>query len=282
MIEVSYVLEELNELEKGIAAIRKHIEMTDYKEEENAERHLSIPFVSQTGPGAEKYNNDCGAAAACMIVKAFNPGETVTPDEFYKLTGQKKDKYLSVGAIQNVLYNHFGIATNWEFGDRIIKNTKDNKLMIALINYGVIQNWEMNPNSNFRDQHYVVIGGYSQQYYRILDPLFNKTRGRFIPIDLFSGAWEKAVPAMGAIVTAAPIGTNIEEIKNYKIITPYGVNVRKSPNVSSEILGALPVGKVVQVYQVEVFGHIKQMWGRIGVNKWFAINYREELAREIK
>lgn len=279
MIEINYLLQEIKEIKKGLDAMEEHIRIADYSQVE-VERNLSVPFVSQLGPGADKYHNDCGAASACMIIKAFHPEDGVTPNKFYKLTGQKKDAYLSVGSIRDVLYDNFRIATNWEFGDRVVTNINNNLLMIALINYVSLQDWKKNPYSGFRGQHFVVVVGYGTNHYRILDPLFDAPSGIFVPHAVFTEAWQKAVPAMGAIVTAAPVGIDIEAISNYEIITPYGVNVRKSPDVSSEILGALSQGRVVQVYETtEVHGGRKMnetWWGRIGKDRWFAIKYDGE------
>lgn len=244
-------------------------------------KSLFVPFISQQGPGADKFNNDCGAACGCMVVKAFHPADQINPNEFYKLTGQKKDDYLGFDQIMGVLYNDFRIATNLEFGDKIIVNIKNNLLMIALINYGKIQDWTINPNSNFRGQHFVVASGYGLNYYKVLDPLAGVEM--YVPINVFTDAWASATPSMGAIVTAAPIGTDIETITNYEIITPYGVNIRKSPDVSSEILGALQQGKVAQVYELTSKDKLGHYWGRIGKEKWIAIWYKKEkLANRIK
>ena len=52
--------------------------------------HSLIPYVSQEGPGAEKYTNDCGPAVASMLIQHYS-GAIVTPDYLMDMIGY--DRY---------------------------------------------------------------------------------------------------------------------------------------------------------------------------------------------
>lgn len=277
MINPEVLLYDLNKVREIINNCQLHIRANMVTEPaaaaaKNDTRVLDIPFVSQVGKGASKFNNDCGAAAGSMVTKAFWPGDEVTPDSFYKLTGKKKDVYLSVGDIRRVLYDRFGIATNWILKPDVKKWIDGGLAIIALIKYGPIQDWADNPHSNFRDMHYVVVAGYRPGSAFIRDPLYPSSSfgGYWIPNDIFYRAWSGGSPALGAIVTAAPIGTEVKFITNVEIVTHYGVNVRAGPGIGDTILGAEPFGKILQVFEWD-YQKGGDIWARIGPGRWLAV-----------
>lgn len=237
-------------------------------------RVLDIPFVSQLGDKANLFHNDCGAACGCMVTKSYWPGDGVTPNAFYKMTGKKRDVYLTVGDLRRVLYDRFGIATNWILKPEVKKWIDGGLAVIALISYAPIQDWKKNPNSNFRHNHYVVVAGYNRNHTYILDPLYppDSCGWRWIPSDVFYNAWSSCRPANGAIVTATQIGTEIKDIETIRVVHPYGVNVRAGPDISDTILGGEPAGKILQVYEMKT-GTGTDRWARIGQDRWIAMNY---------
>ena len=75
---------------------------------------LPVPFVSELGSGADKHQNDSGAAAAIMLLKAYFNVE-MTPDEFYTRFGIPGDPYLSVVQLRNTM-GSLGLLTDFRAG----------------------------------------------------------------------------------------------------------------------------------------------------------------------
>lgn len=276
---LKYIMECVKESHPVVSAAAADQEFPDTKE-------LAIPYVSQLGKDADKFKNDCGAACGCMVARAFWPELDLTPDEFYLMTDKKKDVYLRVDEIQKVLLKFHRISTYFRVGQNKIKQwLEQERAVIVLVNYGPIQDWEKNPRSNFRDMHYVVVCGYGPGYYTILDPLHKLDidhAGRRVPVGVFMDAWNTAQPGMGAIVTDAKIGTVMKEIEAWEVIADYGLNIRDKPDISGVVVGGIPQGKIIQIIKKTYFGDTQELWGKIGDNKWIAIEYDGTmLAKEI-
>ena len=151
---------------------------------------LNVPFVSQLG---NVKRNDCGPACVVMILRAVK-GFPVTIQDIYNVIRFSGDGYWLrwqlVAALQA-----FGIGAKKKTNPDLEKAIKEKKGIIALVNYGVIQDWEKNPNSNFRHNHFVVVYGFDRKRYYVLDPLYPKDKRRYIPKDVFNKAWETAEDA---------------------------------------------------------------------------------------
>ena len=176
-------------------------------------RKLAIVFVSQFGVLANWFKSDCGAACALMIIKFFRPNDTTTVNELYRMI-KKKDEYLSIWEIQNLLRYGFGIETTKQAGKTIEEFIDKKKGVIALIEYKGIQVWEKNPHTWFKDMHFVVVLGYEKKneedegVYLVHDPLYpegDSYRVRRIPISVFNKAWSVRRSGRLAIVTVESI-----------------------------------------------------------------------------
>lgn len=171
---------------------------------------LGIPFVSQlnTEVGADQFNNDCGPASVCMLVEWIWPKTKVDPNHVFALI-QSKDEYTSITQLMTVLFFSFGISNTREAGKTIEGFIDNGQGIIALILYSVIQMWELNPNSYFGGQHFVVVEGYKKDkngevtHVFVHDPLRPSLmyRPRKIPREVFDKSWREAAPVRTAIVT---------------------------------------------------------------------------------
>ncbi len=170
-------------------------------------KRLAVPFVSQLGHYANKKHNDCGAACVAMIIRAFFPDDKTTVDHLYYMTGVSGDNYLSVWNLINLL-KAFKIKSERVVGKKIEDFIDAKKGVIALIKYSEIQKWELNPNSYFGGQHFVVVIGYNDKHYFVHDPLYPagfRYRFRKIPKDVFDNSWRSAEPIRLAVVTVGEI-----------------------------------------------------------------------------
>lgn len=93
---------------------------------------LPVPHVSQIGPGADRFRNDCGAASAALLIRAYT-GQIVTPDDVFSQITQE-DRYLCAGELIIVLKQH-GIPTVWRGLDAgsLYRALADRQPPIALI-----------------------------------------------------------------------------------------------------------------------------------------------------
>ena len=70
---------------------------------------LLVPYVPQTGQGADKYKWDCGAASASMMIEHYT-GLHLDPDELMSQFGP--DGYLTAGEVRWLL-ERYGLETKW-------------------------------------------------------------------------------------------------------------------------------------------------------------------------
>lgn len=202
---------------------------------------LPVPYVSQLGPGASQYNNDCGAASGAMLIGAY-AHEDVTPDEFYEATGQTTDAYLSAGQLRRVL-ERYGIATEWQVGVKLadlFAMLAEERPPIVLFNYGAFRERVTTENKTFSGGHFAVIMGIDTANVYVHDPLWNGQGGAAltVPHDDWLYAWGASVrdgnPANGAVVPTTPISefSPTEALYRVRVTSPDGLRVRTSPTVA--------------------------------------------------
>jgi len=237
---------------------------------------LPVPYISQLGEGADKYNNDCGAAAGAMLIQAYS-GKSISPDKFYEETGQSSDLYLNATQIMRVL-RKYDITCTWQeeldLSD-LFTHLRQNRPLIVLINYKTIQE-AIETQSSFSGPHFSTAVGLNIRSVYIHDPLWSDEKGKAlaIPIDIFIESW-RSTPyntgvSFGAIVPSIRIG---DLLSDYKVrVAAHVLNVRSGPGTDHPIIGdGLLQGEAVFV--LEISGD----WGRIGPQRWIHLGYTERI-----
>jgi hypothetical protein len=238
---------------------------------------LSVPYRSQLGSGADKYSNDCGAAAGSMLVEAFT-GTNISVTKFYERTGLRSDQYLSATQIIKVL-DQLGVPCRWIKNldlHELFDHLYDNRPVIALINYQVVRQ-AVKTERSFSGPHFAPVVGMDTKYVYIHDPLWTGTGGQglAVPIRTFRAAWEATPGNSGisyaAIVPSIALGDKTSDPFRVRV-TAYILNVRKGPGTNHPLNGnGLLYREVVTV--VETQGD----WGRIGPQHWIHLGYTEKL-----
>ena len=239
---------------------------------------LAVPYISQLGNGADQHNNDCGAAAGAMLVKAYT-GTAITPDGFYKKTGMSGDKYLSAYQIMDVMKS-FEVHSVWYrdltladlFGFLVQKRP-----IIALISYATLRT-AIKTESAFSGPHFAPVVGADVASIYIHDPLWKDEGGKAlrVPIDAFNRAWADSGPVnpnlhYGAIVPTVGLGDKLSGAYKAKVTATW-LNVREGPDASYPTIGpALRYGELVVVQEVD------GKWGRVGPTHWIHLSYTERI-----
>lgn len=120
---------------------------------------LPVPYVSQEREGALKFNNDCGAAAAAMLIRDYTDQEP-TPDELFKRTGAKTDRFLTASEIMALL-RLFGIHSEWQVGFKrgdLFDTLITRRPVITLIKYGILRDAGLT-ESRFGGPHFSPVVG---------------------------------------------------------------------------------------------------------------------------
>ena len=238
---------------------------------------LPVPAVSQSGKGADRFRNDCGAACVAMLIQAYT-SQPVTPDEiFARITTQ--DRYLLASEMMLAL-SRASISTQWWAGlnlGNLFTYLVERKPAIALIKYGVLRDAGL-ASSSFEGPHWVTVIGMDTATVAINDPLSTGARPVFIPINTFLDAWtmvgrDPSVrnPERAAIVPTRQVGDPTQPVpqpasKSMKV-TAWRLNVRQGPGISYPVVSVLEQGKIVQVVEE------KAGWGRLGEGRWSSLAY---------
>lgn len=241
---------------------------------------LEVPYVSQLGPDAQAYHNDCGPACGVMLLQAFTD-HAITVDQFYAETGHTTDTYTSYGEIRAVLYR-YDLATemiwgmNW--GQLEIVLTEERPI-IALIKYQVLAA-EMDTYSNFQGQHFVVIVGIDDPDVLLHDPLWPDQAGKNwrIPLETMNRAWGQAQPHHTGLATIPSLSDERvrEADQDWVQVGGYGLNVRSEPRVAEgNIVDFVHSGKKRILLERRQVG--ADEWGRIGPERWIALKYDGEV-----
>lgn len=238
---------------------------------------LPVPYISQLGQGADKYSNDCGAAAGAMLIQAYS-GKSISPNKFFEETGQSSDRYLSASQIMRVL-RKYDIPCTWQVNlglNDLFTHLRKNRPLIVLINYKTLQD-VIKTQSSFSGPHFSPVVGVNIRGVYIHDPLWSNKKGKAlaIPIDTFVESW-RSTPhnsgvSFGAIVPSIRIGDSL--LSAYKVrVTVHVLNVRRGPGSNHPINGnGLLHRETVSI--LEVSG----VWGRIGPQHWIHLDYTERI-----
>lgn len=235
---------------------------------------LSVPYISQIGPTADAHNNDCGAASALMLLKAYQNID-MTVDQFYTTFNISKDVYLSVAQLRTALSSR-GIKTDYEANLKIqdvFANLALGIPLIALFKYKVLADAGLT-FSKFQGPHFAVVVGLDIKNIYIHDPLYkepNAGNAKAYPLDLFWKAWTEVGqdsknpnPTRAAIFPTAGIGFQVlRKVKVYNT----NLNIRSGPGASYKIVAVAKKDQVFEV-QKELAG-----WGQIGEEQWFNLSY---------
>ena len=184
---------------------------------------LQVPFVSQVTPGAQEHNNDCGAASALMILRAYHLDIAETVDQLYNEIQPSGDTALSIGGLQRVLAarritNEYRV--NVQLSD-LFTLLVDNRPAIALIHYGALVDAKLTEFTGFRGAHFVVVIGMDVKFVYIHDPYSNiKGNTLQVPIPIFKQAMSQCgldgnptnacifiIPPIGDLSPVQPTGT---------------------------------------------------------------------------
>jgi len=235
---------------------------------------LPVPYVSQLGTGADMHSNDCGAASAVMLLRAYQKS-VLTPDDFYAQFNISGDPFLSVQQIQRAL-NSMGLMTEFRSGlaiQDLFNAMASGKPAIVLIRYKVLFEAGLTEKT-FQGPHFAVVVGIDPKYIYVHDPLYSDPavgEAHPYPIDIFWRAWKEVAldpsfpnPERSAILPATGIGFQVSHKIKVNIAS---LNVRSGPGINMSVAGTVKKGEVYAVSR-EMNG-----WGEIGPNKWIKLQF---------
>jgi hypothetical protein len=245
---------------------------------------LPVPYVSQKKEGALKFNNDCGAAAAAMLIRAYTD-QGPTPDELFEQTGAETDRFLSAGEVMALLRS-FDIRSEWQVDckrEDLFETLVTQRPLITLIKYGTLRDAGLTEDS-FGGPHFATVVGMDTGYIYINDPLWEEEGGKHlaVPIHLFEQAWEEVGtdpeipnPKRGAIIPLGKLGEKTSvAIMTVQVIAADGLNVRTGPGVRFQKVGALDQGEIVKIIEEHQGPNFR--WGKTGERRWIALEFTVE------
>jgi hypothetical protein len=240
---------------------------------------LAVPYVSQLGPGADVHRNDCGAACAAMLLRAYL-GLALTPDEFYTKFAIPGDVYLTVLQVRNAM-GSLGLLTDFRAGlslQDVFNTIATGKPLVTLLRYRTLSAAGLTERP-FEGPHFAVAVGMDCKNIYLHDPLYTDPaagEAHAYPLDLFWQAWKDVAndpslpnPERSAIIPTAGIGFRLARRAR---ITAQALYVRSAPNVNSKIVATLRRNDIVEI-QREMAG-----WGEIGTDRWISIAYTAQVA----
>ena len=241
---------------------------------------LPVPYVSQLGAGADAHKNDCGAASAVMLLRAYT-NSVMTPDQFYAEFSIQGDPYLSVQAIRDAM-GKLGVLTNFKAGltmADLFNTFATGKPVIVLIRYKTLEDAGLT-EKHFEGPHFAVGVGMDSKYIYVHDPLYTNPldgEAHAYPLDIFWKAWKDVAldpqfpnPERSAIIPTVGLGYPMERPVSVNIPT---LNVRSGPGLTNTVVSSLRQGQVVHVIR-EVNG-----WGLIGLDQWIYLPYTLPVAQ---
>jgi hypothetical protein len=259
---------------------------------------LPVPYVSQIGPGADKYSGDCGAACSAMLLRAYNLAPDMTPDRFMAETGRGAHEFLNFNDVMGKLRQN-GLSTEYRFnmqaGD-LFSYMVQQKPMIMLVNYGVLVNAGVTERKDFKGPHFFLAVGMDNKYVYVHDPYCTGNGGeaRQYPYQVMMDAWARGaaqgnpnsagvIPTIGLNQAPPPkavIGTSTEgrsandnatPIYKARVVHASWVNIRTGPGINFQDIGDIYPGEVKDVFEErpEAGGNA---WARIGPGQWIYIS----------
>jgi hypothetical protein len=177
---------------------------------------LPVPYVSQLGGGTETHTNDCGAACAIMLLRAYTH-TVMTPDEFYASFNIQGDAYLSIESLRNAM-GKLGVLSGLKAGltlADLFDTFATGKPVVVSIRYKTLEDAGLTER-HFEGPHFAVGVGIDSKYVYLHDPLYtNPLDGDAhpYPLGLFWRAWKDVAadpkfpnPERSAIIPAVGLG----------------------------------------------------------------------------
>jgi GH25 family lysozyme M1 (1,4-beta-N-acetylmuramidase) len=276
---------DINVFPGTIAEYTAWLEYSTIIPENNMVNTLKVPFISQISTGALEHNNDCGAASALMILKAYGSGSE-TVDQLYNQISPAGDSALSIGGLQQVLAKN-GIKNEWK-GDMKLADLFSilvaDRPVIALIHYAPLVDAKLTEKTGFRGAHFVVVISMDIDYVYIHDP-YSLFKGNClpVPIPIFLQCWAQCVidgnPINTCIVPTLPIGTTTPPVAGTKYvfgINPangvpvLAVNVRSGPAQTYSLVKVLEKSTNPTIYITTISGEYGQLADKSG---WVFMGY---------
>jgi hypothetical protein len=235
---------------------------------------LPVPYVSQLGSGADLHQNDCGAACAIMLLRAYFNVQ-MTPDEFYTKFAIPGDPYLNVLQLRNTL-GSLGLLTDFRAGlitQDLFAALAAGKPPIVLLRHKVFEDAGL-VEKPFAGPFFAVVVGMDIKNIYLHDPLYTSLDdGNAHPYSLaiFWKAWKEAGhdpqfpdPERGAIIPVAGIGLPL--VRKVRV-SQISLNIRSGPGMEFPAIGLAKEGDAFEITR-ETGG-----WGEIGGNRWLAQAY---------
>ncbi len=235
---------------------------------------LPVPYASQLGTGADAHANDCGAACAVMLLRAYQK-TVLTPDEFYTRFSFQGDPFLSVTQIRTAI-GSLGLLTDFKATlsiQDIFAALASSKPLIVLLRYKVLYDAGLTEKS-FLGPHFAVAVGIDCKYIYIHDPLYTDPlvgEAHPYPLDVFWQAWKEVAndpnlpnPERSAIIPMTGIG--FQMTRKVKVNIPT-LNIRSGPGMNNQIVGTAKKSEILEVTR-EMGG-----WGEVGYNRWVLLTY---------
>lgn len=242
---------------------------------------LPVPYVSQLGAGAQDHSNDCGAASAVMLLRAYLNLD-MTPDEFYTRFAIQWDPYLSVPQLRDAM-GSLGLLTDFRTNlslQDLFAFLAASKPVITLLRYKVLEEAGLT-EKKFEGPHFAVAVGIDSKNIYLHDPLYTNPadgEAHAYPLEVFWQAWAEVGsdpsfpnPARSAIIPTGGIGFKLARRVRVKIPS---LNVRSGPGTGNPVVASLKKDQVVEITH-EIVG-----WGQISAgspqgiaNQWISLAY---------
>jgi hypothetical protein len=228
---------------------------------------LPVPYVSQIGSGADKFNNDSGAAAGAMLVRAYT-AQGINPDDFFTLSGVKEDAALTLSQINTTLAT-YGVSVELrsalKLGDLALAIASGRPVILP-VKYEILKNASLVPGSDPATHCLVAVGLDVNNIY-VHDPLHHEASGQasFLPWLVFHQAWSQAAGYDRAALI--PRQSLLRRVR----VTASNLNIRSQPDPNASIAGAVKLGDAFEVTAQ------KNGWGKIGEGKWINLSYTTDI-----
>ncbi|MFH2103699.1 MAG: SH3 domain-containing protein [Chloroflexota bacterium] len=228
---------------------------------------LPVPYVSQLGPGADRFTNSSGAAAGVMLMRAYGQA-LVTPDEFFLQAGNQADTPLSLQQIRVTLGAN-GVQVEQRSGLKlgelaIVLIT--GRPAIIVVKHAVFAQAGLTLESFF-GPHYLVALGLDLENIYLHDPLRRdgSGQGQAVPWLVLYQAWTQAPTfERGILIPRLPLLRRIR-------VTASTLNLRQGPGTEYDVVGLARSGEVFEV----TIHHGD--WGKVGENCWISLLHIEDI-----
>jgi len=243
---------------------------------------LTTPYISQLGPGADSRQNDCGAAAAAMILAQFT-GTFITPDAFYDQFNITGDPFLTVNHVRDALGSE-GVITELKDGltiNELFDHLKAGTPLIVPTNYSVLHDAGLTEKP-FYGPHFSIVIGMDLEKIYVHDPLYTdpiEGNAHAYPLDMFLKAWTDttlisgyAIPQRSAIIPIAV--TDGQPVKRVQVNVSR-LNVRAGAGTNFAVVGTVTRGQEFNLLQE------KDNWGEIESGRWVSLVYTKTISVSI-